>query len=141
MTQRLFDVVVERDGRWWVFEIPELGTGGQARDLREVEYEAQAVAAMWLDLLPEAVGVTMTVKGPAEALAAWASAERAETEARQAQATAAEQRRGVITALRAAGYSSPDIARLLGISKQRVYQIAPVRAGGAAIPGLAHSTP
>lgn len=31
-----YDVTVEREGRWWVFRIPELGTGKQAKSLAEV---------------------------------------------------------------------------------------------------------
>ncbi|MDR1151260.1 MAG: hypothetical protein LBK72_02070 [Bifidobacteriaceae bacterium] len=136
MAPRRFDVVVRRDGRWWVFEIPELGTGGQARDLAEVEYEARGVAAMWLDVPPQTVGVIVSVEGQDEALAAWAAAQRAEVEGRRAQAAAAAQRHGVVAALRAAGYSALDTARLLGISKQRVYQIAPSKTlgGGGASP-------
>lgn len=120
---RTYDVTVEREGRWWVFEIPSLGTGGQARSLAEVDSEAQGVAAMWLDVLPETVSVNVTVRGPGRALDEWAAAEREEAEARRAQARAAEHRRAVVRELRGQGYSAPDVGRVLGISKQRVYQI------------------
>lgn len=123
LTSRMFEVVAERDGRWWVFTIPELGTGGQAKDLADVEYEAQGVAAMWLDVAPETVAVTVSVQGQDETLAAWHAAEVAENDARNAASRAAAQRRAVVRSLRAAGYSAPDTGRLLGISKQRVYQI------------------
>ena len=108
MSIQTFDVTVEREGRWWVFDIPRLGTGGQARSLEEVDREAQGVAAMWL-------------------LAEWVAAEHDEAEARRAQARAAERRRAVVTALRA-DYTAPDVGRVLGISKQRVYQIEKAKA-------------
>ncbi|SIS00056.1 antitoxin HicB [Microbacterium sp. RURRCA19A] len=120
---RTFDVVVERDGRWWVFEIPELGTGGQAVSLNEVEHEAQGVAAMWLDVPVTDVAVSITVEGAQELLDEWAAAGREEAEARLAQARAAERRRAVVERLRAQRYSAPDVGRILGISPQRVYQI------------------
>lgn len=120
---RTYDVTVEREGRWWVFEIPELGTGGQARNLAEVDHEAQGVAAMWLDVSPNTVAVNVTVRGPEHALDEWAAAERDEEEARRAQARAAERRRAVVRELRGQDYSAPDVGRVLGISKQRVYQI------------------
>jgi DNA-directed RNA polymerase specialized sigma24 family protein len=123
MTVRTFDVVVAREGRWWVFEIPELGTGGQARTLAEVDPEAQGVAAMWLDVKPETVAVSVSVTMPENALAEWAAAERDEEQARQAQARAARRRRAVVRQLRAQGYTAPDAGRVLGISKQRVYQL------------------
>lgn len=63
MGKRTFEVVVEREGRWWLFDIPEFGTGGQARDLSDVAYEATGVAAMWLDIDPESVAVDVTVEG------------------------------------------------------------------------------
>ncbi|MDF2047391.1 MULTISPECIES: helix-turn-helix domain-containing protein [Microbacterium] len=120
---RRFDVTVEREGRWWVFEIPELGTGGQAASLREVESEAQGVAAMWLDVPLTDVSVTVTVHGAEDLLDEWAAAGREEAEARRAQARAAERRRAVIAQLRAQRYSAPDVGRVLGISPQRVHQI------------------
>ena len=123
MSARTFEVTVEREGTWWVFEIPELGTGGQARSLAEVDEEAQGVAAMWLNLSPDVVAVNVTVKAPAQALEEWAAAERDEEEARNAQARAAERRRAVVRELRAQRYTAPDVGRVLGISKQRVYQL------------------
>ncbi|WP_417512530.1 antitoxin HicB [Microbacterium sp.] len=122
MSVRTFEVTVERDGNWWVFEIPELGTGGQAKSLAEVDFEAQGVAAMWLNVSPDTVAVNVTVKGPEHALSEWAAAERDEQDARKAQARAAERRRSVVRELRAQ-LSAPDVGRVLGISKQRVYQI------------------
>lgn len=123
MSARTFEVTAERDGTWWVFEIPELGTGGQARTLAEIDHEAQGVAAMWLNTSPEAVAVAVTITGPEHALEEWAAAERDEAEARAAVASAAERRRAVIRELRAQRYTVPDVGRVLGISKQRVYQL------------------
>lgn len=120
---RTFDVTVERDGRWWVFEIPELATGGQAASLSEVEDEAQGVAAMWLDVPLADVAVSVTVHGAEDLLDEWAAAGREEAEARLAQARAAERRRAVVAQLRAQRYTAPDVGRVLGISPQRVYQI------------------
>lgn len=123
MSVRTFQVTAERDGKWWVFEIPELGTGGQAHSLAEVDFEAQGVAAMWLDVPPDEIAVAVTVRGPEHALAEWAAAEREEQEARAAQARAAERRRAVVRELREQKYSAPDVGRVLGITKQRVYQL------------------
>lgn len=120
---RSLEAVAERDGKWWVFEIPELGAGGQARDLAELEHEARGVAAMWLNTDPSEIAITVTVRGQDAVLAEWSAAERDEDSARNAQALAAERRRAVIRQLRAAGWSAPDTGRVLGISKQRVYQL------------------
>lgn len=127
-----YTVTAERDGRWWVFEFPELGTGGQARSLAEVESEARAIAAAWQHLEPEQVAVAVKVRAPADVLAQWASAEQEERAARQAQARSAERRRAVVRHLRENRYSAADIGRILGISKQRVYQLEKSTAATAA---------
>lgn len=123
MSVRTFEVVVEREGKWWVFDIPELGTGGQAHSLAEVDFEAQGVAAMWLNVETDTIAVDVTVKAPEHALSEWQAAERDEQEAREAQARAGARRRAVVQELRAQNYSAPDVGRVLGISKQRVYQL------------------
>ncbi|MBF4629563.1 antitoxin HicB [Curtobacterium flaccumfaciens] len=123
MDVRTFDVTVEREGRWWVFAIPELGTGGQARSLAEVEHEAQGVAAMWLDVAPQAVAVRVAAAAPTDALNEWQAADQDEAAARDAQARAAARRRAVVVKLREAGYTAADTGAVLGITKQRVYQI------------------
>lgn len=123
MNNRSVDVVAVRDGRWWTFEIPELGTGGQARSLSAVEHEAQGVAAMWLDVEPALVDVNVVVRGEDEVLTEWIAAQRDEDAARVAQARAAARRRQVVRTLRSRGWSTPDTGRVLGISKQRVHQL------------------
>lgn len=125
MGAREFEVTVERDGRWWVFEIPELRTGGQARNLADVEDEARGVIAAWMSIEEEkSFTVNVTVPGQAAVLEEWAAAQRDEEAAREAQARAAERRRAVVRELRVMQrFSVPDVGRVLGISKQRVYQL------------------
>lgn len=123
MSAHTYRVTVEREGRWWVFDIPELGTGGQAQSLAAVEFEAHDVAAMWLGVAPETIAVTVDVTVPAEALAEWRAAEKDEEAAREAQARAAARRRAVVQGLRAQRISAADVGQLLGITRQRVYQI------------------
>lgn len=120
---KTYDVTVEREGRWWVFRIPELGTGGQAKSLAEVAYEAQGVAAMWLDVEPDTLAVAVTVAGPDAALKEWAAADQDEEAARKAISAAAARRRAVVANLRAEGWTAADAGQVLGISKQRVYAI------------------
>lgn len=127
---KTYDVTVEREGRWWVFRIPELGTGGQAKSLAEVAYEAQGVAAMWLDVEPDTLAVAVTVAGPDAALREWAAADQDEEDARKAISAAAARRRAVVANLRAEGWTAADAGRVLGISKQRVYAIEKAGAAG-----------
>lgn len=122
--KRRLDVVVQREGRWWVFTMPALDAGGQAKSLAEVPFEAQDVAAMWLDVDFDSLEVSITVAGFEDEREAWAAAEAAEAEARAAQARAAQQKRAVVAALTSArGLSAADAGKTLGISTQRVYQL------------------
>ncbi|WPF82615.1 antitoxin HicB [Sanguibacter sp. 4.1] len=127
MDKATYAVEVVRDGRWWVFEIPELGTGGQAMSLAEVEHEAQGVAAMWLDVPPESVSVDVSVRTPESVLAEWRQAALDEEQARAAQVQAAARRRAAVDALLEQGWTVIDTSYVLGISKQRVYQLSTVR--------------
>ncbi len=47
MTAHTYDVDVWREGRWWLFRIPELDTVGQARSLAEVPEEAEGIIEAW----------------------------------------------------------------------------------------------
>lgn len=63
VSKKNFDVFVRRDGKWWVFDIPELGAAGQALKLSDVEFEARDVVATWLDVDSKKVTVTVSVDG------------------------------------------------------------------------------
>ncbi|WP_208322089.1 hypothetical protein [Paramicrobacterium fandaimingii] len=78
---------------------------------------------MWLNVTPFTVTVAVTVKGPENEVAEWTAAEHDELEARAAQARAAERRRAVVRELRTQNDSAADVGTVLGISKQRVYQL------------------
>lgn len=125
MVKKNFDVIVSRDGKWWVFDIPALGAAGQALKLSDVEFEAHDVVATWLNVDPKTVTVTVSVDGKAIAAArgAWEEAERVDEIAREKQEQAAAMRRQVIRELRDKNYSATDVGDLLGISRQRVYQL------------------
>ena len=48
-----------RDGRWWYIEFSELGTSGQARNIKEIDEIAFEVAALWLDVDESTLDVTV----------------------------------------------------------------------------------
>ena len=120
MSKRMYDVTVEREGRWWVFEIPELDTAGQARNLAEVSDEARGIISAWEQVDIESVDVSVTVKETEEARTEW---QQAEAELAAIQARVGERKRAVVYKLRSKGLTADDTGRVLGISKQRVFQI------------------
>ncbi|MBH0117056.1 hypothetical protein I6E52_09380 [Salinibacterium sp. NG253] len=50
------------DGDWWLVEVPELDTAGQARSAGECEMVAREIIGLWLDVDPKAIDVTVTVE-------------------------------------------------------------------------------
>ncbi|QNE45458.1 antitoxin HicB (plasmid) [Frigoribacterium sp. NBH87] len=120
---RTYAVEVKREGRWWVFEVPELDTAGQAHKLSEVEFEARGIISAWEQVPMESVAVDVTIQTDPELLREWQAAELDEANAREAQARAAAKRRGVVRRLRGQQMSAEEVGLVLRISRQRVYQM------------------
>jgi predicted XRE-type DNA-binding protein/predicted RNase H-like HicB family nuclease len=127
MTEPTYTATVRRDGRWWLIHIPQLHTMGQARTLAQAADAAQEVIGLYLNIDPDTVSVALDVELPQAARDLWAVAAEQESAARAIASAAASMRRRAIKALGDAGISQADTARALGISAQRVSQLA--RAG------------
>jgi predicted RNase H-like HicB family nuclease len=117
-----YTAVCRRSGNWWAVSIRELkGVHTQARRLDQVADMALDAIALMLDVDPAEVQVTVEPEVPApvtDALAARRAAREAEHAAEAATATAVRQ-------LLDNGYTIRDAGRLLGLSPQRISQIAP----------------
>ncbi len=136
MERHQYKATAHRDGRWWIFEIPALtapspkGVGhrivamGQTRQARDVAEAARDVAALWLDIDPGAVDMDIVFDLPSPVEAAWMQAEEKEKAGRRALAEAAALRREAVRELEGAGFSKADVARILGLSRQRVSQLS-----------------
>jgi DNA-directed RNA polymerase specialized sigma subunit len=133
MTKRRFDVLAHHEGRWWVFEIPELGKTasngqrmlpvGQARSAAKVAEEAHDLAAIWLDVDTEGIEVSVEFDLPAEVEEAQQRAAQLEEQGREAISEAARLRREAVRTLLESDLSQVDAATVLGISRQRVQQL------------------
>ncbi len=135
MSRRTYTVVAERADGWWAIRVPDVrGAHSQARRLEQVPEIARDAIAAVLDVDAGSFELRLEPQlglAAATSLASLADARRAAEEAqtrlRQVAADAAAE-------LLASGLSMRDAGELLGISHQRVAQIAH---GGA----LARSTP
>ena len=129
-----------REGKWWVVHVPEIDHSTQARRLDQVPETVADLVSLFTDLDPADVTVHVTVAWP-EALAtlvAEVEAARADAEARAA--AAADLRLALAADLTREGLSVRDIARVLGVSHQRVAQLLAQHdttdpAGAAGTPG------
>lgn len=133
MTKRRYEVLAHYEGKWWVFEIPELGDTasngkrmlpvGQARSAAKVADEAHDLAALWLDVDPENIEVSVRFDLPSEVEDAQQRAEQLEQQGRAAISEAARLRRETVRTLLESSLSQVDAATVLGISRQRVQRL------------------
>lgn len=127
MTQHEYKVELERDGRWWMVHVPEIDDLTQARRLSEAALMARELIALstgtpLADVGVRVVSITVPKLGDVagrsqEVIAKRDAAARAVADA---QRHAAEYAR----ALTDAGVPVRDAAELLGVSPQRVSQLA-----------------
>jgi hypothetical protein len=122
--RKTYQATASRDGRWWLVTVKDPDTVGQARDLGEVEDVAHEVIGLWFDIDPNSFDVNMTIEIPDSAREAWNQAVSLEDQARRDEAAAAALRRAAVQALRAEGLTMKDAGRVLGLSPQRVHQLA-----------------
>jgi predicted RNase H-like HicB family nuclease len=123
MTKRRFKVIVRRDPEdsrvWLVNVVGEPGAHTFGRSLAEAKRHGTEVVALWFEREPDQFEIDWDVRlgelskpvNRARAAIAHAKADR-------------QRRDDAVRALTAAGMSYRDVAELLGLSHQRVAQIA-----------------
>ncbi|MBS1906584.1 MAG: hypothetical protein JST33_08460 [Actinobacteria bacterium] len=120
----MYTLDVAREGRWWIIDVPELGHRTQARTLGEVDEMGRDIIAGALDLPADAFDIDMRIRKPDDVVAKLQEVAELEHAALDAQARAAFERRSAARALRDVyGLSAIDTARVLGITRARVYQL------------------
>lgn len=133
--RRTIEVQAYREGRWWVFEVPELGEPssvsgammmpvGQARSASKVAAEARALVALWLNVAETEVEVAVRFVLPESVTEAQQRARDLEAKGRAELDEAARLRRESVRALLDEDVSQTDAAAILGMSRQRVQQLA-----------------
>lgn len=118
------------DDRWWSVEIhglpPNMVGVTQGRNLDDAKAMAREVVSLLLEVPEDDVDIDLRVAGAEELLDELAAARAAkEAAARAEQETLAR----VARDLTSRGITQRDAAQLLGLSPQRVAQLAPRRAG------------
>jgi DNA-directed RNA polymerase specialized sigma24 family protein len=121
---RSYDATATREGRWWVVDVSGIGVT-QGRTTREAERMAVDLVAVMLDVPAEQVAVEIDFRLGGELAAEVRDVKQAQREAEEAQRQAADKSRTAVRHVLAAGLSKQDAARVLGISAQRVSQLAP----------------
>ena len=123
--QRTFDAIASREGRWWLVRVPELDAVTQARSIREIPLMATDLVAALLDVEEADVTVNLSYEIPEAIAATWHEAETLRAQANAAEERAAVLRRAAVRALLIDEHmSQAEAGAMLGLSKQRVQQLA-----------------
>jgi len=134
MTTRLSARAYRDDDGTWTIEIPELtsttprGTTivatGSALNYRGIPKAASDLASVWLDVEPGDVDVDIAIDAPDNIVELITQSRAAAAKAAEAEETADRLRREAARELRAKGYSLEAAGAILGVTYQRVQQLA-----------------
>ena len=129
---RTYTVHAVRADGWWGLTVPEApGAVSQVRSLAQAEEYVREAIAFVTGASPDSFAVCVVPQLPAELAEHVARAKKAAAEAEQAQSAAATLSRHVVAELAAAGFNGRESAVILGLSKQRISQLAAHRPGRA----------
>jgi predicted RNase H-like HicB family nuclease len=122
---RTYTVVAEREPGWWIVQVPELDVTTQARRVSEIESHAREAIAVWLDVDIADVAVTVELSTPVPVRQEMDEARRLLQEANGMQEKAGELAGDAVRILLDdLGLTMRDAAAVLGVSHQRVAQLA-----------------
>ena len=123
---RTFRAQAVREGRYWVVtaDTDGLHLAGQVRRLDDAAPVMRSIVAAALEIPETSVSIELDVQLPGDAADLLADAQRREADGRDALAQAGRLRRDAIATLRTAGLNQREVAQALGLSPQRVSQLA-----------------
>lgn len=117
-----YSATVHREGNWWVIDVEGVGAT-QAKRLDKVEYMARDLVAAVRDIDAETVQVDVRFDLAPELANLLEAARVATIAADEARQKATDLSRTAAARLRSEKWSLRDIARLIGVSFQRVDQL------------------
>lgn len=129
MTETVYEVNASRSGDWWAIEVvsglPENVLGvSQARRLNKVPKVARRLISELIGVDPSDIEVEVSVLMPEGLEAAVDRARQAAVTEAKARADAARARRDAATALLGANLTMREAGQVLGVSHQRIKQLA-----------------
>lgn len=121
---KTYNAHVMRDGRFWLIRIPEIGRSTQALRYKDVASMAAELIEIMTGLGDQEYDLHITVQLPDSVRDHRARAEVLREEARRKNAEAAAESRAAVQELIALGLSQREAGEILGLSFQRVSQLA-----------------
>lgn len=123
-TVKTYHAEVTRDGKFWLVRIPEINRSTQALRYRDVPVMASELIEIMEGLDSEDYDLHLTVQLPNGVRDHLARAEVLREEADRMKAEAAAESRAAVRELLAQGVTQREAGELLGLSFQRVNQLA-----------------
>ena len=124
MSRKTYQLNVTREGSWWMVDAVDVDYRTQARTLSEVDEMGRDLIAGAHDIPADSFDLDVQVQQPADVAERLAEAAELERDAQAAVSRAASDRRAAARTLRDAyGLSAIDAARVLGVTRARVYQL------------------
>jgi hypothetical protein len=115
---------VTRDGKFWLIRVREIDRSTQALRYKDVTAMAGDLIEIMEDLRSDEYDLHLTVQLPSSVKDHQARAEVLREEAQRKQAEAAAESRAAVQELLALGLSQREAGDILGVSFQRVSQLA-----------------
>jgi predicted RNase H-like HicB family nuclease len=120
-----YEVRAQRTDGWWILGVPEVpGALSQVRTLSVAEEHVREAIAFVAGVPADSFEVDIVPELPEHLTREITEAKTDAEAARAAQEQASVSVRRAVASLYQAGLSGPEIARVLGVSKQRVSQLA-----------------
>lgn len=118
-----------RDGKWWHVRVPELDAVTQGRTLAEAEEMARDLIVLieqdnGRQLDPDSIDLSVVVRLPGGVVEHLHRADELREQARETRQAANAEHAAAVRELRQSGVSMRDAGRALGLSHQRVSQLA-----------------
>lgn len=118
------NATVARDGRWWIIKVADYDITGQAAHLKDAEAVTREITALWLDLDEDDISATVTPVLDEGIGSAFLTADAEDKRARSLAAHAAKLRSEAVRQLLDTGMAQKEAAEILGVSRQRIAQLA-----------------
>lgn len=124
-----YTMELTRSGKWWHVYVPELDRATQGRTLAEADEMARDLIVLveeerGVSLDPDAIELDQQVQLPEGVVNRLRHADELREQARQTQQAALDEQSAAVRELRKSGVSLRDAGAALGLSHQRVSQLA-----------------
>lgn len=123
LAKKIYDIHVQRDGRFWFIDIPALDGATQARNLGEVEEMARDYIVSVTGVDNGDFAVKLTVELPETVLGLLDTARKLREQEADARTRAAAAARDAARELHESGMTYREIGQVLEISHQRAQQL------------------